>query len=191
MYLLNILAPTAFFIAKAKIGLLLLSAVFISACTSYNYPSQVVLGEALVTASGETLDGTPVTVPDDLKGQSALLIFGYVHKSQFDIDRWLIGLDMTETKIRIYELPAIKNPFAGWFSTRIDDAMREGIPRELWSDVITIYDDGDKVQRYTGNQSPKNARVLLIDANGKVKHFYDRGFSVNALNELRASIYKL
>lgn len=175
----------------AKLLVLFTLMISLSACTSYNYPSQVVLNEQLVTASGETLDGTEVTIPDDFAGQPALLLFGYIHKSQFDIDRWLIGLDMTKTDIRIYELPAIKNPFAGMFSSRIDDAMREGIPREIWSDVITIYSDGDKVQRYTGNLSPKNARVLLIDEKGEVKHFYDRGFSVSALNAVRESIDEL
>ena len=175
----------------AKLLLLIIVSISLFACSSYNYTSQVVLNEQLITASGETLDGTEVSIPDDFAGQAALLLFGYVHKSQFDIDRWLIGLDMTKTDIRIYELPAIKNPFAGMFSTRIDDAMREGIPREIWSDVITIYSDGDKVQRYTGNLSPKNARVLLIDDKGKVKHFYDSGFSVSALNSLRESIEEL
>lgn len=176
---------------RFRFTFLALLIIVLSGCVSYNYPSQVVLQQKLIQASGETLEGSPVTVPDDLAGEPALLIFGYVHKSQFDIDRWLIGLDMTKADIAIYELPALKNPFAGWFSDRIDDAMREGIPREIWRDVITIYDDGDKVQRYTGNISPKNARIVLIDAHGRVVHFYDRGFSVNALNELNSSISRL
>ena len=164
---------------------------FFFGCSTYHYESTVEINQTLISASGETLDGTPVTIPNDLEGQPAVLLFGYVHKSQFDIDRWLIGLDMTKVAVPIYELPTIKNPFAGWFSTRIDDAMREGIPREIWSDVITIYEDGDEVQRYTGNITPKNARVVVINASGKVVYFYDRGFSVAALNELNAALKSL
>ncbi|WP_395344673.1 hypothetical protein PN836_007890 [Ningiella sp. W23] len=175
--------------------MILITAIFISGCSSYRYESQVELNQPLITASGSTLDGTEVTIPNDFEGQPAILLFGYVHKSQFDIDRWLIGLDMTKDSrpdtVAIYELPAIKNPFAGWFSNRIDDAMREGIPREIWSDVITIYDDGDKVQRYTGNISPKNSRVLLVNSKGEVSYFYDRGFSVAALNELNKKVLSL
>ena len=154
-------------------------------CTTYNYPSQVTIGESLVTFSGESLDGQPVTMPTDLIGQPTLLLFGYVHKSQFDIDRWLIGLDMTNTDVAILEVPAIKGFIPSLFSKRFDNSMREGIPKELWRDVVTVYDDGDKVQRFTGNQSPKNARVILLDSTGNVIHFYDRGFSVAALNQVR------
>jgi cytochrome oxidase Cu insertion factor (SCO1/SenC/PrrC family) len=71
------------------------------------------------------------------------------------------------------------------FSTFIDEGMRKGIPKELWKGVITVYEDGDKIQRYTGNQNPNNARVMLLDAEGKILYFYDRGFSVDALKSVR------
>jgi hypothetical protein len=66
---------------------LTLPVIFISGCAGYNYPSQVALNQQLITAGGETLEGTRVTIPDDLLGEPTLLIFGYAHKSQFDIDR--------------------------------------------------------------------------------------------------------
>jgi hypothetical protein len=55
------------------------------------------------------------------------------------------------------------------FSTYIDNGMRRGIPKDLWKGVVTVYADGDKVQRYTGNQNPNNARVLLLDEQGRVQ----------------------
>jgi hypothetical protein len=154
----------------------------VSGCASYNYPAQVTLGEPMISIQGESLAGDPKQMPEDFSGQPTLLLFGYVHKSQFDIDRWLIGLNMRQADVVIYEIPAIKNIIGRMFSTRFDDAMREGIPKDLWREVITVYTDGDKTQKYTGNLSPKNARVLLLDANGNVVHFYDEGFSVPALN---------
>ncbi|MAD89569.1 MAG: hypothetical protein CMK64_07665, partial [Pseudoalteromonas sp.] len=63
---------------------------------------------------------------------------------------------------------------------------RRGIPKELWGGVITIYEDGEKIQAFTGNENPNNARVMLLDKNGKIIYFYDRGFSVSALNEVLA-----
>jgi hypothetical protein len=66
------------------------------------------------------------------------LLFGFVHKSQFDIDRWLIGLNMTQADVKVYEIPAIKNIIGHLFSTRFDDSMREGIPKELWAEDITV-----------------------------------------------------
>ena len=78
--------------------------------------------------------------------------------------------------------------FPRMFKTQIDEGMRSGIPRELWQGVITVYKDGDRVQSFTGNENPNNARVVLLDSLGKVIFFYDRGFSVAALNALRAAI---
>jgi cytochrome oxidase Cu insertion factor (SCO1/SenC/PrrC family) len=56
--------------------------------------------------------------------------------------------------------------------------------------VITIYKDGDAVQAFTGNENPNNSRIVLIDGSGKIIYFYDRGFSVAALNELKMVIDK-
>jgi hypothetical protein len=121
-------------------------------------------------------------------GSNVVLLLGYEQDSQFDIDRWLIGLDMTETKIKAYEIPTIQGLLPRMFQSAIDDGMRKGIPKELWGGVITIYGDGAKVQKFTGNENPNNARVLLLDQMGKVVYFHDRGFSVQALNELRDKI---
>jgi cytochrome oxidase Cu insertion factor (SCO1/SenC/PrrC family) len=74
------------------------------------------------------------------------------------------------------------------FSTFIDNGMRAGIPKPLWKGVVTVYKDGEIIQAFTGNDTPNNARVILIDKNGKIIHFYDQGFSVNALNNLRDSL---
>jgi cytochrome oxidase Cu insertion factor (SCO1/SenC/PrrC family) len=162
-----------------------------SGCASYDYPAQVTLGEAMISIEGESLAGDPKQKPKDFAGQPTLLLFGYVHKSQFDIDRWLIGLNMRQADVVIYEIPAIKNIIGRMFSTRFDNSMREGIPKDLWREVITVYNDGDKTQKYTGNIIPKNARVLLLDANGNVVHFYDEGFSVPALNGVLDAIASL
>ena len=127
-----------------------------------------------------------MTLPDDLKGETALLLIGYKQDSQFDIDRWLIGLDMTETQVSVFEVPTIQGLFPRMFSTFIDSGMRAGIPKPLWKGVVTVYKDGEKVQAFTGNEKPNNARVVLLDGQGKVIYFYDQGFSVDALNQLRA-----
>jgi cytochrome oxidase Cu insertion factor (SCO1/SenC/PrrC family) len=76
------------------------------------------------------------------------------------------------------------------FKTFIDSGMRKGIPKQLWKGVVTVYADGDKVQRFTGNQNPNNARVMLLDKAGRIVYFYDQGFSVEALNQLRENLEK-
>ncbi len=135
--------------------------------------------------SGETLSQEPVQLPDHFKGQHTVVLIGYVQNSQFDIDRWLIGLDMTGTRAPVYELPTIAGLFPQFFETQINDGMRKGIPKPLWKGVITIFDDGERVQAFTGNTNPNNARAMVLDESGQILFFHDQGFSVDALNRLR------
>lgn len=159
----------------------------ITACSTH-YPSQSILGQVFPSVMGETLAQEPVRIPDDFRGDVALLLIGYKQDSQFDIDRWLIGLDMTRTQVDVYEIPTIQGLFPRMFSTTINNGMRAGIPKPLWKGVITVYQDGERVQAFTGNDKPNNARVVLLDKSGLVVYFYDEGFSVDALNQLRLAL---
>jgi len=160
--------------------------LFFSSCANYEYPSQVTIGDKMIEVTGQSLEGNSVVIPRDFAGQETLLLFGYKQNSQFDIDRWLIGLDMTKTNVAAYEIPTIQGMLPRMFSGFIDGGMRKGIPKNLWKGVVTVYEDGDKVQRFTGNLNPNNARVMLLDKQGNIVYFYDRGFSVTALNEVRS-----
>ncbi|MGB0835576.1 MAG: hypothetical protein ACPGR2_13775 [Psychrobium sp.] len=168
---------------RAILAILLVLSV--SGCSTV-FPNQDVTGLAFPSVSGESLSQKTVSIPQDFFGKPTLLLVGYVQDSQFDIDRWLIGLDMTQTQVAIYEIPTIAGMFPRMFSTVIDNGMRAGIPKELWGGVVTVYKDGALVQEFTGNVNPNNARVLLLDSAGKVIYFYDRGFAVEPLNKLRA-----
>ncbi len=160
--------------------------VMLSGCSS-KYSNKKPLNEIFPSVMGETLTEETVALPTHFSAEKTVLLLGYVQNSQFDIDRWLIGLDMTNTPLPVYEVPTIAGMFPQFFSTQINEGMRSGIPKELWQGVITVYEGGDTVQAFTGNENPNNARVLLIDKTGKILFFYDRGFSVAALKQLRAT----
>ena len=159
----------------------------LSGCST-QYANRSPLNEPFPTVKGNTLEETPINLPLDLESPQTLLLIGYRQNAQFDIDRWLIGLNMTNTNVPVFEVPAIQGWIPSLLSNRIDGGMRNGIPRELWSIVITVYEDGETIQAFTGNERPNNARVVLLDDKGKVIHFYDKGFSVQALNDLRSNI---
>jgi len=172
-----------------KLILILFAATLLVGCAT-TYTNKNPVGEMFPKISGESLEKNEIQMPDYFKGNQVVLLLGYKQDSQFDIDRWLIGLDMTNTNVKVYELPTIQGMLPRMFSTFIDAGMRKGIPKELWGGVITIYADGAELQEFTGNETPNNTRVLLLDKNGKVIFFYDRGFSVPALNELKKMIEK-
>lgn len=170
-----------------KYSLLVVIALLSVGCST-TYTNRNPVGEIFPTVSGESLEKIEIEMPKYFNGSKVILLLGYKQDSQFDIDRWLIGLDQTETKVKVYELPTIQGLFPRMFSTFIDNGMRKGIPKELWGGVITIYRDGSVIQEFTGNENGNNARVLVIDENGKVIYFYDRGFAVSALNQLRQKL---
>lgn len=171
------------------INALLILTLFIGCSTTY--PNKNPVGEKFPSISGTGLNDQKWKIPEDMKGKKALLLLGYKMDSQFDIDRWLIGLDMTKTAISVFEIPTIKGMLPRMFKKQIDNGMRKGIPEMLWKAVITVYKDGEKVQQFTGNTNPNNTRVILLDKEGTIRHFDDKGFSVPSLNNLRSSIQKI
>lgn len=163
----------------------ILALFLITGCMT-TYPNKDITGQDFPKISGTSLAQEHIEIPTLFKQKHTLLLIGYKQDSQFDIDRWLIGLDMTNTQVSVYELPTIRGMLPRMFSTVINDGMRAGIPKQLWNGVITIYNDGDTVQRLTGNEQPNNARVVLLNNKGKVVYFYDQGFAVDALNHVRS-----
>lgn len=182
---LNLTSRNCLFTNRLFLIALSILALLLSGCST-TYENRSPVGETFPSVQGSALDDTQMLLPADLPTEPVLLLLGYVQNTQFDIDRWLIGLDMTKTEVVAYELPTIQGLFPRMFQTMIDNGMRRGIPKELWGGVVTIYEDGDKVQQFTGNENPNNARVILLNPDRKIVYFYDRGFSVAALNEVRA-----
>lgn len=155
---------------------------------STTYPNKDITGQKFPTVVGQTLSEQPMTIPSDFTDDLTLLLIGYVQNSQFDIDRWLIALDVTDTRVKVYEVPTIQGLLPKMFSTVIDNGMRAGIPKPMWKGVVTVYSDGEKVQQITGNENANNARVVLLNRAGNVVFFYDQGFAVDALNQLRLAL---
>jgi hypothetical protein len=162
-----------------------LALLLLTGCST-QYPNKNITGQIFPTVVGQTLEKKSLTIPNDFTDDLTLLLIGYVQNSQFDIDRWLIALDVTDTRVKVYEVPTIQGLFPQMFSTFIDNGMRSGIPKPLWQGVVTIYDDGEQVQAFTGNENISNARVVLLNNKGEILYFYDQGFAVEALNEIRA-----
>lgn len=165
-----------------KISTFALAFLIFTGCSTF--PNQSLVGKQFPDVQGTSLDGKSWNMPKDFRGEPTLLLLGYKHKSQFDIDRWLIGLDMKKATIPTYELPTISGMFPQMFSTLIDGGMRKGIPKPLWKGVITVYKDGELLQRFTGNDRPRGSRVILLDKNAKIVYFHDYGFSVEELNKV-------
>jgi len=148
-------------------------------------------GERFPVVNGKSLDGTEVQFPTVGSGKPLLLLIGYEQSTQFDLDRWIMGISDSGLAVRAYEVPTIPGMVPGMFSGWIDGGMRRGIPREDWGGVATLYADGARVAAFTGNQDGLPGRIVLLDGNGVVVFFHDRGYSLKSLQKLRDALTKL
>jgi hypothetical protein len=167
--------------------LLLLLAITAAGCGA-TYDRRDPTGEQFPSVTGTSLEGTEVRIPEAFAGAPVLLLVGYDQDTQFDLDRWLLGLTQAGVTVRTHELPTIPGLAPRMFSGSIDKGMRSGIPNEDWGAVITVYKDGDKIVRFTGNKNSLPGRVILLDAQGRVIFFHDRGYSVGTLLRLRKAL---
>ena len=168
---------------KFCIPLILAIALFASGCTT-TYPARSPLGERFPSVRAMVLNGEEVEIPHFFKGKDTLLLIGFIQDTQFDIDRWLLALKQLRTPVVVAEIPAIQGLFPRMISTKINQGMKEGIPQEDWQIVFTVYKDADKIAQFVGNTKPRNVRVVLIDKDGVVRWFHDRGFSSDRAIEL-------
>ncbi len=142
-------------------------------------------GALFPSVGGEALDGRRVELPAAVAGAPAILLVAFEMESQFDCDRWLLGLVQAKTPVKVLEVPTIPGLVPGLFSGTIDSGMRKGIPSEDWGVVVTLYgDDAERVFEFTGGIRDRNARVLLLDGDGRVVWHHGRGYSARLMAEL-------
>jgi hypothetical protein len=162
----------------------LLVALQLGACKS-TVPNSDPTGRPFPSVVGRSLEGEEVRLPEACEGGPAVLLLGYVQKAQFDADRWLYGLLQADLGTAVYEVPTIPGLFPRALAGTIDSGMRSGIPSEDWGSVVTVYGSAaEELVAFTGNENPRNIRVLLLDAEGRVIWFHDRGFSAGVLIDL-------
>lgn len=165
-----------------------LAALTLLASCSSPAPRGVTVGELFPTVTGTSLTGVETRFPDHVVGEPSVLIVAYVQDAQFDVDRWLLGLTQLGTPASVYEVPTIDGWFPTMFSGQIDSGMRAGIPEEDWRVVVTVYgDEAETITSWTGKDRPRSARVFLLDSDGRVAWFDDRGFSAGLAAELDAT----
>ena len=174
--------------SKLWLFLILLPLPFWAFGCGTKYARRNPTGERFPSVVGTSLEGQEYKIPEAFAGKPVLLLVGYDQDTQFDLDRWLLGLTQAGVEVKMVEVPTIPGLAPRMFSGTIDDGMRSGIPREDWGGVITVYGDGDKVARFTGNENDLPGRILLLDAEGRVVFFHDRGYSVGTLQKLQRAL---
>ena len=170
----------------SRLTAILIGAMLIAGCSS-TYPKRNPVGEMFPSVTGKSLEKQTVALPESLSGRPAIILIGYRQNTQFDIDRWFMGLLQTDAwqHATIIEVPTIPGLLPSLVSGWIDDGMRSGIPTEDWGAVVTLYGGAARpVAQFTGTEQGRNTRVVVLDAQGAVIWFDDRGFSARKALEV-------
>ncbi|MFG0257870.1 MAG: hypothetical protein ACF8GE_08220 [Phycisphaerales bacterium JB043] len=172
---------------SALLFALALAGVLLSKGCAKTYPNRTPLGERFPTVVGKSLEEETVRLPDDILGEPAILLVGYAQGTQFDIDRWFLGLLQADVSARIFEIPTIPGLVPTPVSKWIDDGMRAGIPPQDWAAVVTLYrSNATPVAKLTGNQNKRNTRALVLDDKGTIIWFSDLGYSASQALEIKS-----
>ena len=128
-------------------------------------------GETLPKLQGDYLSKRKATLPDDAKGKTAMLAFGFSYDSRFAVEAWVKAWDKKhkgDPKFTYYEIPMIGG-MARLGAPFIDSGMRKGTPKELHENVITVYGGVDPWKKRFGVRNEKEAYIVIIDPEGKVQ----------------------
>jgi len=170
--------------AAAMIGALL----SLLGCGPSKVANRDPVGDAFPSVQGKALSGEAVDIPKAYSGAPVILMVGYLQETQFDLDRWTFGIMQAKPPVKAVEIPTIPGLVPSMISGWIDSGMRSGIPEEDWPAVVCVYGaPAQKIVDLTGNSGGRNGRILLLDGEGRVRWFHDRGFSAAKLAELDAA----
>jgi len=157
-----------------------ISALLLVSCAS-DPPRRDPTGALFPTVRGESLDGASLELPIDLNGEPAILLIGHGSRAQPDIDRWLPGLTQLETPVHLLEVPTAE----GVIADEPPGGMRSDTPPTDRASFVTLSgDDASRVVELTGSAPAPNARVLLLDTEGRIAWFADDGWSASSIAEL-------
>jgi hypothetical protein len=140
---------------------------------------------------GTNLDKQVITLPDDYRGKTTLVLVGYAQKAQFDIDRWILGALQADVKAEIVEVPTIAGMMPQMVQGFIDNGMRSGIPKADWASVVTVYEDAPKVIEALGNERPQSAYAVLLNKEGRIVWSSNVGYSASQVLELKKVVDSL
>jgi hypothetical protein len=176
-----------------KIRTLLISALCftITACSSTVSTPANIAHSKFPTVQGENLNKESITLPDHYRGKNTLLLIGYLQKTQFDIDRWILGVLQADIKVEIVEVPTIAGMMPQMVQGFINNGMRKGIPSSDWASVVTVYEDAPKIIAALGNERPQSAYAVLLDKDGRIVWTSTLGYSATQVLELKKLVESL
>jgi hypothetical protein len=121
--------------------------------------------------TGSNLLRKKITLPEDLQGETNILVVAFLQRHQALVDSWIPTLGQLEQSfpdVHFYEIPVIqKMNFLS--QTFINEGMRAGIPNHnTRAKTITLYIDLEMFLEALGIPDEKTIWLLVLDRQGNV-----------------------
>ncbi len=150
------------------------------------------IGKKFPEVKDDSLEKTPVSLPDAAQGKVTLITVAFLRESQAQIDSWLdpfVGRFGNKEGFTFYEVPMLHWGYK-FMRFMIDGGMRAGIPQEKHKNVVTMYGDVEKYIKAL-NLDIRSGYAFLLDREGIIR-WEGRGFSTpEMLKELFDTAEKL
>jgi hypothetical protein len=122
-------------------------------------------------AHGTTLAGTAVVLPDALKGKPAVLVLGFSHASQGQVESWgkRLGTDFGHSAdVNYYEMPMLGDA-PKLLRRMIIGSMGSSVPETGRSHFLPLTEDDKPWRTVAHYGKPDDAYVLVVDGTGAVR----------------------
>ncbi len=143
------------------------------------------IGKTFPEIKDNSLEKTPVSLPEAAKGKVTLVVISFLHQNQPQLDSWLepfVDKYGNKESHTFYEVPMISGGYK-FMRPMIDGGMRAGIPKAKHKNVVTMYGDVKKYIKAL-NLNPKYGYAFLLDREGIIR-WQGRSFSTpETLKEL-------
>jgi hypothetical protein len=146
--------------------------------------------EQLPKTESESLAGQRVTLPDSLKGRSALVIVGFSKSSQTAIKEW-------DTRARkelgdafdIYQVAVLEDA-PRFVRGMITHAIKESVPAALQGHFLVVVKGEAELKKASAFSEADDAYVLLVDGAGEIRWRTHGAVNEAALKALREQVRK-
>lgn len=143
-------------------------------------------GDPLPELKGEYLTGKQAILPSAAKGSIALLALGFTYDSRLAVEAWVKRYRAQfpdKARTTFFEIPMIGGMarLGKWF---IDSGMRRGTPKPDHENVVTVYGGVDAWKQRVGFKDEKDAYLILLDGEGRVRWRHNGAFDEAAFAAL-------
>ncbi len=119
---------------------------------------------------GETFAGRKVQLPDDVKGQVAVLIFGFTKASSKPTGAWAKKISAefrARSNFELYQLPVLEE-VPRLIRGMVISGIKKGVPESERDHFVPVLQDEAGLKKAVNYSAPDDAYLVILSREGKV-----------------------